>query len=202
MNKKILALSLGLFGLTTTQAYAVPVLENTSFEVSSVTSLLGMSAFQYAGVVNAEPWSFTGLSGISKDNTHWIGETNSGSYFAFLQQASSVSQTFFSDGDYNLSISFDLVDRPVLSQNQNIQIWVDSILQTTINPTAFWATYTIDNLIVGAGSHTLEFRGIYTAADASSYLDNIQMTAVNVSEPALLSLLAIGLLGFARRRAA
>ncbi|MBK1642041.1 hypothetical protein CKO12_09175 [Chromatium okenii] len=202
MNKKILALSLGLFGLTTTQAYAAPILENTSFEVSSVTSFSGMNAFQYAGVVNAAPWSFTGLSGISENDTAWFGVASSGGYFAFLQQDSSVSQTFFSNGNYNLSISFDLVDRPFYPADQNVQIWVDSILQTTIDPTAFWATYTVDNLIVGAGSHTLEFRGIYTAADASSFLDNIQMTAVNVSEPALLSLLAIGLFGFARRRAA
>ncbi|NTU52696.1 MAG: hypothetical protein HGA97_03145 [Chlorobiaceae bacterium] len=184
-----------LFGITTTVS-AAPLLLNTSFEINNVAP----SSFLYAGAVAAEPWLFERGAGISGNYSSWSGLTNSGDYFAFLQSTASVSQTFISDGDYKLDISFDMVERSGYSPNQIVEVWFDGTLQTSINPGDNWSTYSLNDVAIGTGSYTLEFRGITTGEDTSVFLDNIQMTASSAPEPGMVSLLGVGLLPWIIRR--
>lgn len=179
-------------------ANAAPILVNSSFESNNVNS----GSYYYAGTVNADPWSFAGGSGVASNGSAWTGATSSGNYFAFLQTISSVSQTFSSDGNYNLGISFDMVERTAgYSPNQVVEVWFDGVQQTSIDPGASWVTYTLAPIMIGSGSHTLEFRGTYNGGqDASAFIDNVQMSSTPVPEPATVSLLAVGLIPLIIRR--
>ena len=187
------------FGLTT-PASAAPILLNSSFEDNNVTT----GSYLYAGSVVADPWVFDGGSGISANSSAWFGFTSTGDYFAFLQLSSAVSQTFTSDGDYKIGISFDMVERTAgYSPDQVVEVWFDGARQTSINPGSSWNTYTLNDITVGVGSHSLEFRGISTydaAGDASAFIDNIQLTSTPVPEPAAVSLLAFGVIPWIIRR--
>lgn len=195
-----LKLPLLVFLGLTTPASAAPILLNSTFENNNVSS----GSYLYAGTVVAEPWVFDGGSGISANSSAWSGYTSNGNYFVFLQNTSSVSQTFNSDGDYKLDISFDMVERTAgYSPDQVVEVWFDGTRQTSINPESSWNTYTLNDIAIGSGSHSLEFRGISTyeaAGDASAFLDNIQMTSRPVPEPATVSLLAVGLIPWIIRR--
>lgn len=173
---------------------------NSSFESNNVYT----GSYLYSGSVTAVPWLFTGGSGISGNYSAWGGVTSNGDYFAFLQTTSSVRQSFSNNGIYSLDISFDMVERPGYSPYQIVEVWFDDILQASIDPGDAWSTYSLNNLAVSSGNHTLEFRGISAyevVGDATAFLDNIQMTSTPVPEPAAMSLIAIDLIPwFSRRR--
>jgi len=193
------------------QAAAVPMLQNGSFETNNITTT-NFTSYKYAGSIVAAPWVFTGNTGVARDGSDLGGNTPSGNFNAFLQAVGSITQVFSSDGNYTLGFSFDLIDRTNWgSQNQVVQVLLDNVLYSSINATNSWSTFNISNIEIGAGNHSLTFKGTipYSATtDNTTFLDNIRMSATvrqtetTVPEPHVLGLLGLGLagLGFSRRR--
>ncbi len=194
MKTIALALVLAVMALPAT---ATPILSNTSFENNNVS----LGGYRYAtNALIANPWVFSGGAGISADSSAWGGVTPYGNYFSFLQNTSRVQQTFLSDGNYELDLSFALTERGGYSPNQVIEVRLDNQLLAAINPGNTWANHSYLNLEIGAGSHTLEFRGTYTQADASAFLDNVQITATAIPEPRMLHLVGLGIIGLVLTR--
>lgn len=189
----ISALSIG-------SAAAAPNLLNGSFESNSVGS-------GYVYGPTASPWSFTGGAGISHSHTAWNGVASDGAYFAFLQNTSSLSQSFDSDVAEDYSFVFDFAARSGYPTGQIVQVALDGALlgSFTASNTA-WTTYTVTALNIAAGTHTLEFTGFAKGSDQSAFIDNVRMTATAVMAPVPepetygMMMAGLGLLGVLGRR--
>src|SRR5450830_1589186 len=94
------ALATSLVSLAS-QAATVPLV-NGSFETNNVgageyrysSDIPANLLPSYAANVTATGWSFQNGAGVSSDNSAFSGVASSGTYFAFLQNVSSISQTF------------------------------------------------------------------------------------------------------------
>ncbi len=189
-----------LFALASSAAVAAdPVLLNTSFESTSVGG-----GYAYGNVAGG--WAFTGGAGVSANGTAWNGITTSGTHFAFLQNVSSVSQTFTSSSAFDYSFSFDTALRPGYRLGQTVQVALDGhLLGTVASLTPTWTTTTFSAANIGGGTHTLSFSGMADGAtyvDTSAFLDNVRMTVTPVPEPETYAMMlaGLGLLGFMARR--
>lgn len=214
MKHTILA---AFLGLATLSASAADTLENASFE----TNNLGGSSYNYVNTgLTATGWDFTGSTGIARDGSAWGASTGSGSYYAFIQDAtpnapqntgsiSSISQSFSLSSAANLSFSFDLAQRFHTSGgNQTIFVSLDgntlgsfSPIMTTANS---WQSFSLAANAISAGSHVLSFTGNNTnTGDSTVFLDNIALSVSAVPEPSGIAMLlaGVGMIGaMARRR--
>ncbi|CDG81543.1 FxDxF family PEP-CTERM protein [Janthinobacterium agaricidamnosum] len=177
-----------------------PILKNTSFEINTVGS-------NYAYGQVAADWVFSKTwSGVSASGTAWNGTASDGRYFAFLQNTSSIAQTFTTTETADYSFSFDLALRPGYNVGQVVEVSLDGQQLGLYSFNGYgWKNNTASAFNIGAGSHTLTFAGLNpgNARDTSAFLDNIK--AVNVSavpEPETYAMLlaGLGLLGFVVRR--
>lgn len=193
-------LILATAALLSTNAFAVPVLINGSFETNTQSG-------QYA-----DPWVFSGGFGwgvVSTNQPGWDAVASSGNYLAFLQNSTpvttSISQTFISTEIDNYTFSFDHALRPIYNNSTHaLTIALDGIQLGLYHPSLGWTSETVNAFNIGAGSHTLTFNGITTVAgDSSVLLDNVVMNAIPaVPEPSTAALLALGLslIGLSTRR--
>ena len=203
--KKTLLVALAL--LSTTSAFASTI-TNGSFESNNV----GYGGYSYADWgVQADGWSFAGQAGISSNNSAWYGTALDGNYFAFLQNLSSVSQSFTGDaGQY--TISFGLAQRTAGcgceygAQTVNVTFDGQSLSLNPLQPTVDgnWNLYSFTVNAATSGTQTLAFNGLYNGYDSTVFVDNVGVAAA-VPEADSYAMIALGLAMagvIARRRAA
>ncbi len=166
---------------TTNAAFSDP-----SFEAISLST--GFSGYAYDPT--GSPWSFTGQSGVSGNNSAFTFNNPVaplGSQVAFLQNQGSFSQTVssFAAGSYHLSFS---VAQRALYATQSFQVLIDGTSIGTFSPLGTtYQTVTTPSFTVGTGPHTITFKGLNASGDATDFLDNmtiVQDTAgVAFSDP-------------------
>lgn len=186
------------FLLSTSAFASTPVLVNGSFENNTVGG-----GYAYGNV--AAGWDFGSGSGVSANGTAWNGSAQDGNAFAFLQNISSLSQSFVSTAAANYGFAFNLALRPGYSPGQSVTVSLDGtqLGQYGVTSTG-WTSFNLNALNIGAGTHTLSFAGTNpsNAFDTTAFVDNVSMTVSAVPEPGTYAMLlaGLGLLGFMARR--
>lgn len=186
------------FLLSTSAFASTPVLVNGSFETNTVGG-----GYAYGNV--AAGWDFGSGSGVSANGTAWNGAAQDGNAFAFLQNISSLSQSFVSTVAADYSFAFNLALRPGYSPGQSVSVSLDGtqLGQYAVTSTG-WSSFSLNALNIGAGSHTLSFAGTNptSAFDTTAFVDNVSMTVSPVPEPGTYAMLlaGLGLLGLVARR--
>lgn len=176
---------------------ATPTIVNGSFETNSVNG-------NYAYGEVASGWSISSGAGVSANNTAWTGTTATGSYFAFLQNVSSMSQTFTSSSAANYSFSFDLALRSGYSAGQAVSVSLDGVELGTYTASLLWSSTNAVAANIAAGTHTLTFAGLNpgNAFDTTAFVDNVSMSVSAVPEADTYAMLlaGLGVVGFVARR--
>jgi hypothetical protein len=137
---------------------------------------LGHAQYQYRPT--GSPWTFSGNSGISSNNSIFTSGNPSapeGLQVALLQNTGSFSQSVaaWAAGSYDLS--FSAAQRGNLASNQNFQVLVDGTVVGTFTPSGTsYQTYTTSTFSVAAGGHTITFKGLDSAGgDNTALVDQI-----------------------------
>ena len=150
--------------------------EDTGFEQVQV----GAGQFQYRPT--GSPWTFSGGSGISGNNSGFTSgnpPAPQGSQVAFLQSTGSLSQrvTGFETGTYVLT--FEAAQREnIQASQQNFNVLIDGSVVGTFTPSGTsYQSYTTDEFTIAAGTHTISFQGLDSAGgDNTAFLDDVQLT--------------------------
>ena len=145
-------------------------------------TVVGAGQFQYGPT--GSPWSFTGSSGISGNNSGFTsGNPNApqGYQVAILQQTGSFSQsvTGLTAGSYVLN--FDAAQRGNFGvETQNFEVLIDGSVVGTFTPssTSYQSYSTAAFPVAGTGAHTIEFLGLDSAGgDNTAFIDSVTLTA-------------------------
>jgi len=161
-------------GSTTTAT--PPAVGDAGFEAVSVGN--GGYAYNPSG----SPWTFTGGSGLSGNNSGFTSgdpAAPQGQQVAFLQYNGTISQAISGWNAGSYTISFDAIQRA--GDNQDFQVLVDGNVVGTFQPTG--SSYQLDStpsFTVAAGSHTITFQGLDSAGgDNTAFLDAISVAAAS-----------------------
>jgi hypothetical protein len=153
---------------------------NSNFDISSVP----YGGYQYPAELSAANWIFVGGAGIANNSSAWGGEAQTGTV-AFLQNnstfnfESSVTQIITTTAK-NVALSFDLAQRGSYSVGMADVYWDNQLIGKNITPdnNVFQRyNYTVKSLPLGI--HTLTFRSVGTGTDATVFLDNVKVEAIN-----------------------
>jgi len=125
---------------------------------------------------NGSAWAFSGLSGLASDGS---GFTNGnpgapeGSQVAFLQQGGSISQAVSGWAAGSYTVTFQAAQRGNRGSNHDFQVLVDNAVVGTFKPSGtIYQSYTTASFTVGAGPHTVTFRGLNSQrGDNTSFVD-------------------------------
>ena len=156
----------------------------------------GLVGGGYVVAPSGTPWQYSGLAGISYNNSGLTSGTVNAPYGAqvgFLMNNGSMSQTVYLDANtYN--ISFMAIQRAAgQTQPQQIEVLVDGAAVGLITPvnsnmnaltgatsTPTYTLYQTSNFTeLTAGVHTIEFLGTSPAVGQSTaFIDQVSLTAV------------------------
>jgi subtilisin family serine protease len=136
---------------------------------------VGAGQFQYRPA--GSPWTFSGNSGISGNNSGFTSgnpPAPEGTQVAFLQGTGSFSQpvTNWVAGSYVLT--FDAAQRGnYQASRQNFRVLVDGVVVGTFTPSGTsYQSYFTSAFTVTAGSHTIAFQGLDSAeGDNTAFVD-------------------------------
>lgn len=216
--KLVSALVFATFGLVAHAAVAP--FSNGSFEDTNVgsgqykysASVPAANLPSYGAGVTATGWSFLGNSGVASNNSDFNGFASSGTYYGFLQNVSSISQTFTATSTSTESLSFDLLARNYGGTAQIVSVslaaqggpalysWTGSA-----NSTSTYETVTsLSPIGFTAGtSYVLTFSGSAATGDTTAFVDNVALTplaAVPEPETYAMMLAGLGFMGFVAKR--
>ena len=169
--------------------------DNTAFvDLVSVTSLatigdagfeqvqLGTGQFRY--LPTGSPWTFTGNSGISANNSGFTSgnpPAPQGVQVAFLQQTGSFSQAVSGWAAGSYALSFDAAQRGnTQASKQDFSVLVDGAVVGTFTPAGTsYQSYTTAVFTVGAGAHSITFRGLDSAGgDNTAFVDRVSVASL------------------------
>ena len=174
--------------LGTTYSLAVT---NGSFESPSISNWYyqrtsGANTYNF-NAVSGFGWTFGTNAGMDHHSGTWYAAgapAPSGSQAVFIQGTSSgakISQTMNFPVTGNYPVTFSCIGRAGSFGPNTILVQVDgSVIYTmayTSQSQSAWQTFTASYNCASAGNHTLAFVGARAAADYSSCIDNVQVTA-------------------------
>jgi len=126
-------------------------------------------------------WTTTGgVNLISNGSAFGNPTAITGTQAVGLQGISSISQdiTLLVEGIY--SLSFYLANRT--SNAQTVEVLIDGVLRGAYTPNHdTYQIKIISNLVLSAGTHTLEFAGVVSAGDQTAFLDHVAMGSIAVA---------------------
>lgn len=156
----------------------IPSLLQGGFE----TPVVG--AGNFATPVTGSAWTFSltphvsnaGISGAGSAYTSGNPAAPEGVQVAFLKKTASISQLVAGWGAGNYTVSFQAAKRSFGGSN-DFQVLIDAAVVGTFQPTdTGYRLFTTAPFPVTAGSHTLKFQGLDTAAvDESVLIDDVQI---------------------------
>ncbi len=162
--------------VTIAQAPAAPAVGDSGFE--AVSSGVGNLGYVYNP--QGDPWTFSGTSGVTGNHTGFTNgspDAPEGQQVAFIQNQGAISQVVdnWSAGSY--AIGFQLAQRANFGVSQTIQVLVDGVVVSTFtaSSTSYQSAKTA-KFKVGAGAHTILFKGLNTVGDGTDFIDNISIT--------------------------
>jgi hypothetical protein len=141
--------------------------------------VLGAGKFLYnpAGT----PWVYTGNAGVAANGSGFTAANPSapeGTQVGFLQQTGSFSQTVAGLAAGTYQLSFQAAQRAnSQSSRQDFRVLVDGVAVGTFTPSGTSYSSLTATFTVAAGSHTITFQGLDSAAgDNTAFIDNVRLT--------------------------
>jgi len=152
-----------------------------------------------AGAGIAANGSLFDVAGATQGQTSDSSVSTSGQA-GFLQGLSSITQSvYLSGGEY--SVSFTAEGRggvffPSFTANEiTVSLGGTQLFDATPPPTFFVPETTTQTGDLAPGNYDLTFSGI-TNADATTFIDNVQIDPISVPEPCSMAFLALALIVF------
>ena len=146
--------------------------------------VVGAGQFQYDPT--GSPWAFSGLSGISGNNSGFTsGNPNApqGAQVALLQGTGSFTQsvTGWAAGSYVLT--FDAAQRGNFGvSQQNLEVLIDGSVVGTFTPSSTsYQSYSTVAFPVTAGTHTIEFQGLSASGANTAFIDAVSISSTSPS---------------------
>jgi hypothetical protein len=138
-----------------------------------------VGAGQYQYRPTGSPWSFSGNSGISANNSGFTSgnpPAPEGTQVAFLQTTGSFSQSVAGWAAGSYVLTFDAAQRGnYQASQQDFEVLIDGTVISTFTPSnTSYQTYTTVAFTVTAGSHTIKFQGLDSAGgDNTAFVDAV-----------------------------
>jgi uncharacterized protein (DUF2141 family) len=160
----------------TVATMGVPTPGDAGFEQPSV----GAGQFQYDPT--GSPWTFTGLAGISANNSGFTAGNPPAPerlQVALVQETGSFSQsvTGWAAGSYTINFLAAQRGNHQASQ-QNVNVLVDGVVVGTFTPSGTsYLSYSTSAFNVTSGSHTITFQGLDSAGgDNTVFIDDVTIS--------------------------